>query len=200
MRTNWMVSLTTVYQMDNSIFSDYTLPDGMDRELVTSTILDYCGSNEVRYADPSHLHMMINNFFDTYAYKYEKLWETITLEYDLLLNFDLTTEETRKHEGGDTTTREGTNTPNITNTNTVSAFNSSAYQPDSRVTQTGTTNVDESEKFETDRTETITSRVYGDNSARSTQYNIQEQRDLVNFNLYLIIASDFEDAITIPVY
>lgn len=44
------------------------------------------------------------------------------------------------------------------------------------------------------------SNEYGDNSARSAMYAIQEQRNLVNFNLYKIIASDFEDDITIPVY
>lgn len=190
------MTLSAVYQMDNSVLSDYQLPDGMNRDLCTHYLLDHCGGNEVRYSDPEHLHAMINYFFESYAYKYEKLWETVTLEYDLLLNFDLTTEEQREITGN--TDRSGNSSADATITNTRSAFNSSTYQPDNR--QASDSGSEFSENEDESRTEKFTSRVYGDNSARSTQYNIQEQRNLVDFNIYRVIAEDFEPFITIPVY
>lgn len=197
-------TLLGMYQFDNSILSDYIIPDGVDRDVLNATILDYCGMNDVRYHDPETLHYMINNMFRKNAKIYAELWDTLNYDYDPLLNYDLTIEESREHGGGDTTTRnvDGTQTGNNTNETKVSAYNTNDYSPSEEITGTGTsTNKGtESIDYTTDRKEDVKRREYGDNSARSTQYMIKEQRDVVDFNLYDRIRKDFEKEITIAVY
>lgn len=197
-------TLLGMYQFDNSILSDYVLPEGMDRDILNGTILDYCGENAVRYGDPDTLHAMINLMFRKNQKVYQELWDTLNYDYDPLLNYDLTIEETRQHKGGDKTERtvENHDKSESTAENKVSAFNSSSYSPDTQTTTSGKGDSDgkENTEFTTDRNEDVKRREYGDNSARSTQYMINEQRRVVDFNLYDRIRQDFEKEITIAVY
>lgn len=201
-------TLIGMYQFDPSILSDYDIPDGMDRGILTATILDYCGQNQVRYGDPETLHTMINMFFRKSQKVYSELWQTLNYDYEPLVNYDLTIEEERTHGGGDTTKRNatagGTSNSQGRNEHRVSAYNSDIYSADNQdestgsVTSNGTS--EETEEFTTDRNEKVVRHESGDNSARSTQYMIQEQRAVVDYNLYDRIRSDFENEITIPVY
>lgn len=201
-------TLLGMYQFDPSIMSDYAIPDGMDRGIMTTTILDYCGQNQVRYGDPETLHAMINLFFRKNQKVYSELWQTLNYDYEPLVNYDLTIEEERTHGGGDTTKRNATagSTSNTQghNEHRVSAFNSDVYSADNQDDSTGSMTsegtAEETEEFTTDRNEKVVRHETGDNSARSTQYMIQEQRAVVDFNLYDRIRTDFEDEITIPVY
>lgn len=201
-------TLLGMYQFDPSIMSDYILPDGMDRGIMTATILDYCGNNQVRYGDPETLHTMINLFFRKNQKLYSELWATLNYDYEPLVNYDLTIQEERTHGGGDTTKRNATagSTSNTQghNEHRVSAFNSDVYSADNQDDSTGSMTsegtAEETEEFTTDRNEKVVRHETGDNSARSTQYMIQEQRAVVDFNLYDRIRTDFEDEITIPVY
>ena len=197
-------TLLGMYQFDNSILSDYVLPDGMDRDILNGTILDYCGENAVRYGDPETLHAMINLMFRKNQKVYQELWDSLNFDYDPLLNYDLTIEETRKHSGEDGTEREVNNhdKSNGTTETKVSAYNSNGYSPSEQASgeTKNDSNGKETTKFTTDRSEGVSRREYGDNSARSTQYMIKEQREVVDFNLYDRIRRDFEKEITISVY
>ena len=204
MRTNAMISFGQMYQFDKTILDDYSLPDGMDRKLMNAYILDFCQHNESRYSDPDLLHALINDFFDTNSYKYSGLWESTQFDYDPVQNYDLTIEETRDHSGGDSTERTFEQNANTEASveNKGSAFNQIGYSPSE---QTGTdaksgSKGTENSKTEIDRKEIVSRREYGDNSARSTQYMIREQRDILDFNVYRTIANEFEDFFTIPIY
>lgn len=204
MRTNLMISFGQMYQFDNSILNDYTLPDGMDRKLMNAYIIDFCQHNECRYSDPDLLHALINDFFDTNSYKYSGLWESTQFDYDPVQNYDLTIEETRDHSGGDSTERtfEQSDNTEASVENKVSAFNQSGYSPSEQSESDATSGSKgtENSKTEIDRKEVVSRREYGDNSARSTQYMIKEQREVVDLNVYRTIANEFEDFFTIPVY
>lgn len=204
MRIESILTLIGMYQFDNSILSDYTIPEGMDRDILNGTIIDYCGENAVIYTDPETLHVMINLFFKKNEKVYQELWDTLNYDYEPLLNYDLTIEESRKHGGGDSTIRkvESGSSGNSVDETRVSAYNSDGYSPDTQVNSNGTStsNGTEDTTFTTDRNENVTRREYGDNSARSTQYMIKEQREVVDYNLYDRIRKDFEKEITIPVY
>lgn len=169
-----------IYTFDNTLFDGAKIPENLQKETLIEIILSECGENEVLYDNPEILKMMINAFFESGYYKYKGLADTTEYEYDPLVNYDLTITEERD-----------TNSEGTSDTETkVSAFNSNTYSPDR--SGNDASKVKENEK--------ITRTEKGDNSARSTQYMIKEQRDILNFNVYKIIASDFEDEITIPVY
>lgn len=222
--SNYTLTLFGMYEYDKTIFDNIIIPEGMDKDALINTIMAECGENEVRYPNIPILKVMIQTFFKTYEYKYQKLFETLNYDYEPLENYNVTRTRSysRTETGNDTrnmtsensseTTVENEAESNATSTDDVSAYNSTDYVPSTKNTQGGnstsggTENVsgngseDETTTYSHTIIETEDSNDFGDNSARSAMYAILEQRELVNFNLYRIIASDFEDEITIPIY
>ena len=198
------LTLGGMYNYDQTIFDGIEIPEDMDKNALVNTILAHCGGNEVRYPSIPILATMIQTFFVTNKYKINKLWETTKFDYEPLVNYDLTIEVKREHKGTDKTETTGNseNSSNGTTENQVSAFNQTTYTPSSKSTfnDSGKSNNSENETYETNRDETETRHEHGDNSARSTQYMIGEERQVADFNIYHIIADLFEDEITIPVY
>lgn len=198
------LTLGGMYSYDQTIFDGIEIPVDMDKNALVNTILARCGGNEVRYPSLPILATMIQTFFVTNKYKIDKLWETTKFDYEPLVNYDLEIEVTRKHQGTDRTDTKGNsnNSSSGTTENQVSAFNQTSYTPSSKSTfsDSGKSDSTENETFQTDRNETETRHEHGDNSARSTQYMIGEERQVADFNIYNIIADMFEDEITIAVY
>ena len=189
-------TLGGLYAYDNTIFDEAVLPDGIDRDTLIFVIMDMAGNNVCRYSSPTKLKNAITVFFKKNEYKFQGLIETTTFDYDPLVNYDLTITEKRSAAGNEKT--ETSASDHGTGESKVSGYDSSSYVPDSQNTTTASGNSsgnrDYNDSVDVVRTES------GDNSARSTQYMIREQREIVNFNVYEEIASDFEDDITIPVY
>lgn len=189
-------TLGGMYAYDNTIFDDAVFPDGIDRDTLIFVIMDMAGNNVCRYSSPAKLKKAITVFFKKNEYKFQGLIETTTFDYDPLVNYDLTITEKRTAAGNEKT--ESSASDHGTGESRVSGYDSSSYVPDSQNTTSASGNSagnrDYNDSVDVVRTES------GDNSARSTQYMIREQREIVNFNVYEEIASDFEDDITIPVY
>ena len=222
--SNYINTLHGMYSYDPTLFDNIAIPEGLNKDTLIAEIMAECGENEVLYPNIPLLKHMILMFFDSHSYKYEKLYDTMNYDYDPLENYNVKRTRTYTREENGTDSRDLTrdlkndtvvdNSSNGTSTtlDDVSAYNSADYVPSTKSSQTGentsggTQNItengteNESNKHNYSISETEESNEYGDNSARSAMYAIQEQRDVVNFNLYKIIASEFEDEITIPVY
>ena len=210
--TKLHLTLGGIYNYDNTLFDDIVIPDNVDKEVLITEILRQSAGNESRYQSPKLLKRMIENFFKTNEWKFSELWKTTEYEYDPLVNYDLEISETREREENNDRTRSVKSTGNSTDRSegksedSVSAYNVSSYSPKSKTDSNGTNTNNssssgtETEKNAGDGTETITRHEKGDNSARSTQYMIKEQRDIVNFNWYQIVADEFENDLTIPLY
>lgn len=206
------LTLGGIYNYDNTIFDDIDIPQGVDKNTLVTEILRECGGNESRYQNPKILKTMIENFFHTNAWRYSELWKTTQYDYEPLVNYDLEITETRESKNNINGNRSVNSSGNISeqgnseNEKTVSAYNSNGYSPDEKNTikQTNSNSSrssgTETEKRNEDGNETITRHEKGDNSARSTQYMIKEQRDVVDFNFYKLVADEFEDELTLPIY
>ena len=194
--SNVTLSLYGLYEYDNTLFDSFVYPDGMDKETIVTSILVACGDNEVRYPNPLRCKAMINHFFKSNEWRFNELWKTTQYDYDPLVNYDLeiTVNRTNSAERNLNAELESGGTSE----SQVSAFNSTAYQPERKAIDSSNNSSNETENTSGEDSEIRHEK--GDNSARSTQYMIKEQRDVVDFNLYEMIASEFEDFITIPVY
>ena len=222
--SNYINTLYGMYSYDPTLFDNIIIPEGLNKDILVTEIMAECGENEVLYPNIPLLKHMILTFFDSHSYKYQNLYESMNYDYDPLENYNVTRTRTYTRTENGTDTRDLTrdlkndtvvdNSSNGTTTTTddVSAYNSADYVPSTKSVQEGNSNSggtqnitengteSESNKHNYSITETEDSNEYGDNSARSAMYAIQEQRNLVDFNLYKIIANEFEDEITIPVY
>lgn len=210
--TKLHLTLGGIYNYDNTLFDDIVIPDNANKNVLITEILRQSGGNESRYQSPKLLKQMIENFFKTNEWKFSELWKTTEYDYDPLVNYDLEISETREREENNDRTRKVVNSGNNTSKssetmkNSVSAYNVSDYSPKDKTETKGTnentakSSGTETENNKGDGTETITRHEKGDNSARSTQYMIREQREIVNFNWYRIVADEFENELTIPLY
>lgn len=187
-------SKITLYGMyryfDNAgedLFELLSLPEGVSKATLVSTILLNGGEYEVVYADPNFVHDSIAVWSDKWRHTIEKWLAVISSEYNPIHNYDRTEEETRTPDLTDT------NGGTVTVEDSRSAFDSSGYQPTDKqvttpantITQTGT--------------ETWDRHAYGNIGVTTTQQMIQQEIDISEWSLYDSIARLFLGEYVIPI-
>lgn len=189
-------TLKEIYEFDSTLFDTPAIPADLEKDVLITVIMDECGDNEVRYSNPAILKMIIDAFFQSNNYRYSELIKTLQYDYDPLVNYDLTVTVDRKHAATRRNSSSGSSRSD--GENRVSAFDSPLYSPERNSTVKESSSANENEN--SDAVESESRREFGDNSARSTQYMIEEQRRVVDYNIYRKIALEFEDEITIPTW
>lgn len=252
--------ISDIYDYDGSIFDRMQLPEGVNRDLTLDAIFSKYGHTPLFRPDPSWLKYYIGSWSLKNAYTWSKLYATMTVEYDPIANYDRTetTTDTRtmSTKGGEdeainrkgsvtdtgtaTTTEdrseEETNTQNDTHAKgttlerTISADNSSTYQPDNRESASGsdtdtsrinnssessatTSNTTNAAQNSTDdtgrklsRIENVTEstqhdmRTYGNIGVTTTQTMLKSEREVVQFNIYDFIADSFKNEFCLLIY
>ena len=144
------MSVMGIYNYDNSLFDELTLPDGLDRENVISNILMETAELEALYPNIVVFKMAIHQWSKKNCPIWQKLKETTEYEYNPIYNTDRTyywedvTNETRSTDGDETTVRKSNgsssshsqNGGSDSNEQKVSAYDSSEYQPRQQDTTT----------------------------------------------------------------
>lgn len=87
---------------DGAIWSSLTVPDGANRAALIHHILLEYGELEVLYNNPDYMRLMIKNWCTIHSWTMQKLWDTLSFDYDPIYNYDRYETETE--------------TPNITKT------------------------------------------------------------------------------------
>ena len=123
------MSVIGLYNWDNLIFDDWSLPDGIDKEILIASVLDECASFPLIHPDPDIFKAFLAPWSRRKLPIWTKLLATTQYEYDAIANYDRTEEhtETVQHSGTDnralssTTTDTGTvaNTGTVGHTGTV---------------------------------------------------------------------------------
>lgn len=239
-----MYTLWGLYQTYPEILDNIELPKEMDKATMLDYIFMYAGENEVRYPDPTMLEHLINSWFSSRKHDFEMMWKALHAEYNPIENTDRyedsrrtierdssnvvektssqTTEVNGETSGEGTTTGENTRTPNLTTEETVSAFDSESYQPNSRRSESGSesnnntettnTSANSSQTAEQNGTENETAtgkskdaekttlHAHGNIGITTNQEMINEEIELRKFDIYKSIVLAFENEFTIPVY
>ena len=157
---------------EDDLFSQLNLPTGMEASDLINTIMMHGAEFEVLYANPQYMQSMIGIWSNKWYHTFERWIKALAIDYDPLENYDRREQWTdagsknRTASGSDTghktnaanrhnsaqssedTTMNAVNSNNsqtehgMTNEHTVSAYDSSAYQPESKdqVTNDNTTN------------------------------------------------------------
>ena len=210
---NVRIPLITLYNYDNSIFDDLSLPDGIDRELLIDRIMVRGGEYESIYTSVPFLKSAISNWSATHRHLIDRWMEVYNKEFEPLENYDRMEEWT---DDGDNTTK-GTGTTkgsdkahaqgNVTGTNTVSAYNADTLVNDNGTTQGNVT--DTTSSTQTDSTTQSndithsrhTGRVHG-NVGVTTSAKMYEEFWLLMAqygNIYDSIATLFLQDFVVPI-
>lgn len=141
---------------EDDLFKDLTLPEGIDKEILTNNILLNGGEFEVMYPDPHFLQLAIQLWGRKWYRTFEKWVSALSIEYAPLENYDRTEDWTNQnyHTSSTSARRDSGNTRTFdnqdkrtidtedertldttrTSEDEVSAFDSSTYQPSAKNT------------------------------------------------------------------
>lgn len=227
MLTNQQIATTgllDVLYYDNTIMDNFTVPDGIDRQLALDTIYQRCGLTPLYHPDPAWLKFYIGRWCSKNAKTWEELYKTTIQDYNPIYNYDRT-EETTDTRSGTRTLSEDTSSntkqngdTSVTDTSsdnsehTISADNSNTYEPgykdvssrqdtqasesSNRVDVTGDRAVDET----TGETYSHKLRAFGNIGVTTTQDMLEAQRTLVRYNVYNEIADSFKEEFCLYIY
>lgn len=234
-------------------FQGAYFPAPLDKDTAISAIMIRCGLLTPVYGDPEVFINATKNWFDRKQWTFQHLINIIQAEYSPIENYDRYHDETagkntsdihtggysengtsnddrvlsgsdaEKHTGKDTDKASGTDTT----TNTISAFNSSTYQPDNESKTTygkqndlthGHTITTEYGKIDKDNSGYQFSRSYNEQTAHTgddtlkqhshgnigvttNQQMIEQELELLrHFDIYGYIAEQFENDNMIMIY
>lgn len=213
---------------DQTLFDLLELPEGIDKETVVDNILLQGGEFEVLYADPEFMRNAIGMWGRKHYYTFDKWIKAMNIEYSPLENYDRIEDWTdtgnrgeksqARRDSGNTRTFDNqdkrTLDTNVTTENTVSAFDSSSYQPSdkSESDNSGTDTVDYSGTIKDEfgegssgqttenKKDTHTGRVHGNIGTLTSQKMLTDEYEVARFNIVEQITDIFILEFTIPVY
>ena len=227
MRTNQQIATTGLLDLlyfDDTIMDNFTVPDGVDRQLALDTIYQRCGLTPLYHPDPAWLKFYVGRWCSKNAKTWEELYKTTIQDYNPIYNYDRTEETTDTRSGtrklsedtNSNTKQSGdssvTDSSSDTSEHTMSADNSDSYEPDykdtvsrndtqesesnNRVDVTGDRAVDET----TGETYSHKLRAYGNIGVTTTQEMLEAQRKVVRYNIYNEIADSFKEEFCLYIY
>ena len=183
------ITLLGWYNYDDNIFSDMVLPSSLDRTVTINTILMRCGEFNVIYSNLDFLRFAIKNWSERHLEQFTKMAAALKETYDPLYNYD------RHEEYEDERNTENSANSENSLENTVSADNSSAYQPDNKSAGEMTNASTGSETI------THNAHLYGNIGVTTSQQMLEAEIDLrQRFSIYDIVAASFMEEFTMPIY
>lgn len=227
MLTNQQITTTGLLDLlyfDDTIMDNFTVPDGIDRQLALDTIYQRCGLTPLYHPDPAWLKFYVGRWCSKNAKTWEELYKTTIQDYNPIYNYDRTEETTDTRSGtrklsedtSSNTNQSGdssvTDSSSDSNEHTISADNSDNYEPgykdvssrrdtqdsesSNSVEVTGDRAVDET----TGETYSHNLRAYGNVGVTTTQEMLEAQRILVRYNVYNEIAESFKEEFCLYIY
>lgn len=179
-----LLSVMGMYEYDPTLFDGLNVPEGIDKTDVVNNICTECAELEVLYPNFSIMKMCINVWSASEQYTWNKLYQTMTTEYNPIWNVDANITQTRELSRD----RSGNNT----NTDSVQGFNSNTWSDSDK----NTGNYTDSE----DTDETFTERRTGNIGVTATQDLLQKERDIAAFNLIEYITDSFKKRFCLMIY
>lgn len=173
------------------ILNDYVLDSRLNKDALNKKFLLDLGECRPYYNETTVLKYAIDNFFEINRINIKRLTDTVFSEYEMLRDYDMTTEEDivddrdtsdtetatrQRSDTQDTTVSENINrtfTENGTDTqeNTVSAYNASTYQPrDKSATTHSAQNTDTENNGTTDNYEEAENETKNSNKRGTDDY------------------------------
>ena len=89
------VSILAMTEYDPDIWNYFTVPDIINKDTAIDKIIADCAELELLYSDPDMLKILIKNWTQTELHIWQKLADTLDLDYNPIYNLDVTYEETR---------------------------------------------------------------------------------------------------------
>ncbi len=205
-----LIDVLNMYAMMNDSYDltlmlqDYTLDDRINREVMNKVIIRELGAMTPFVTDTKVFKFSLENFFNKWNYNIGKLIDTMYYEYNPISNKNMTrtVNENEKRESSADIDNTDKYTTNTDNEEKVSAYDSSSYQPktkiDNDVDHSGETTSDIQSNVETEHH--LGENITGKDGDTSYQELIEQERELVQFNIFDWIIKQMRRELFLLVY
>lgn len=171
-----LLSIMGLYEYDNNLFEGLQLPEGLSREAVINEILLQCAELEIVYPNIDIMKLAITTWSVANQYTWQKLYDTMVIEYNPIWNVDATVNIDRNTSGSGNAT------------DAVKGFNSNTWA--------------ESDKTDTSSSakEDVKERRTGNIGVTTTQQMLEQERKIAEFNMISYIAQSFKQRFCLLIY
>ena len=193
------LSILGLYRYNPMVLTGIAFPEGVDidTDILEWKILEECAELEVLYPDPDYMQLAIAKWAAARMPSWLRMYDTLTAEYNPIWNKDAEISEVRSRGPQQETRSYGQR--QATTTNTVSAFNSAAYQPAEQNTALQNAVTDYVNVASVNERETRTEK--GNIGVTTSQQMVQAEMELrEKWNMYEIITEEFKKKFCLLVY
>lgn len=171
-----LLSIQGLYEYDNTLFQGLQLPTGLNQEAVINEILLQCAELEIVYPSIDIMKLAITTWSIANQYTWQKLYDTMVVEYNPIWNVDATVIIDRDTSGQGNAT------------DAVKGYNSDTWA--------------ESDKTDTDSwaVEDVTETRTGNIGVTTTQQMLEQERKIAEFNMISYIAQSFKQRFCLLIY
>ena len=190
--------------MNDDLFKNLSLPEGLDKSTLTDNILLRGGEFEVAYSDPTAMQSLIGIWSRREQATFERWVNLAAIEYAPLENYDRMEHWTDEVDGTGSAESSGSvdTTTGDTSELTKSAYDQSTYSPYEMTTNGGTVGTTTSDTTGTTMSNDSEhdGRVHGNIGVTSSQQLWLSEAELGYWNIYQKITELFLQEFVIPVY
>lgn len=190
--------------MNDDLFKNLTLPEGLDKSTLTDNILLRGGEFEVAYANPTAMQSLIGIWSRREQATFQRWVDLAAIEYAPLENYDRMEHWTDEVIGTGSSESSGSvgTTSGDTSELTKSAYDQSTYSPYEKTINDGTVGTDTSDTTETSMSNDSehNGRIHGNIGVTSSQQLWLAEAELGYWNIYQKITELFLQEFVIPVY
>lgn len=195
-----------------SLFSNISLPEGIDKDLLVDTILNDSASFETVYSNPNYLRFVIKNWFKTHLFTFQKWVDALNIKYDPLNNYDRTetfvdvTNKNNKSNLNNTTNdiqaeySKGESLDQTVGYESTAFTNKDKTNSDSMLNRNNVNTLDSTSNSQDMEEVTHTARLYGNIGVTTSQQMLQSELDIAKFNLIQQISDLFIQDFCLLVY
>lgn len=215
---NWQGGIRAIIDYDNTVFDNMTLPDGVELADVVDHILFKYGDAPLFSPDPETIKFYIGRWSKRRLPLWERYKTAISAEYNPLENYDRHELETLTYGKNIANTGTITDTPSgqikiendATTTDTISADNSSTYEPDNQQildSEQNTSYINYKEERALNTNEAASgedekeSRIHGNIGVTTSQQMLNQELDVIErLDLVDYIAADWHNEFCLSMY
>ena len=171
-----LLSIQGLYEYDNTLFQGLQLPEGLSQDAVINEILLQCAELEIVYPSIDIMKLAITTWSIANQYTWEKLYDTMVVEYNPIWNVDANVTIDRNTSGSGNAT------------DAVKGFNSNTWA--------------ESDKTDTssEAEEDVYQRRTGNIGVTTTQQMLEQESKIAEFNMISYIAQSFKQRFCLLIY
>lgn len=194
------MTLIGLYNWDSDLFSMFSVPSGLDRDVAIKCILTRAGGFEVLYPDYDFMREMIGLISKKWARTFQKWYDALELEYNPIENYDRHEDWTdTDNRQTDSTSSDESQAKSQTDTS-VNTYDSEEMHPDGRSISSQNSSSGGKDSTTDSGTSAHTGHTHGNIGVTTSQQMLEAELDLQEWNLYEHISDIFVRELCIPVY